>query len=178
MCPQCKGHSGAHYVWCVLVGGPGYHPGSLRAHTAAIREHHAELAQRSARETFEEQLRRSTNNGWVKYQGSDRSYDHLDVTPSERPDIETVVHHTEVGRERKRYLAQKPGREVPQEIRELIDPILTDQSFRYYRNNANGRGKPRIITPDGRTYILPKTPSDWRTMQNLRADLRKLGAVI
>lgn len=77
------------------------------------------------------------------------------------------------------YDGPYPGREVPAEFRnKIIMPILkSGKGWTYAKGNANGAGKPRLISPDGRVYSLPNTPSDWRGLRNTMATFRKAGAL-
>lgn len=181
-CPTCVGRdvlgTTAHYAWCSVVGGPGHHPGSLQAMAAQVREHRAEQHRLAA----EEAERQKSNNGWVKYRGDERSYEHLveDATDARQrfeADLESVIARFERPRSAPVAQSTRPGKEVPQEIRELVTPLL-DQGFRYAKTNARGKGKPRLIAPSGQTYTLPNTPSDWRALANLKAGLRQLGAAV
>ena len=65
-----------------------------------------------------------------------------------------------------------PGREISREYRDQIVKPLRRRGWRYFKSNPRGRGKPRLISPDGRTYSLPCTPSDHRAVKNALADLR------
>lgn len=78
------------------------------------------------------------------------------------------------------YAGQWPGREIPADFRNsIVVPILrSGKGWEYRRNNGNSKGKPRLISPEGRTFVLPNTPSDWRALKNTAASLRKLGAVL
>jgi hypothetical protein len=44
--------------------------------------------------------------------------------------------------------------------------------------SLTGGGHYRIKPPAGRLLFVPSTPSDWRSIRNARADLRKLGLEI
>jgi hypothetical protein len=80
---------------------------------------------------------------------------------------------------RVKILADKPGKELPAEIRDLALEVLTlHPGWQYRRTNAGRRGKPRLIAPDGKRIILPNTPSDHRAVLNTRAQLRRAGATI
>lgn len=78
------------------------------------------------------------------------------------------------------YEGAWPGREIPADFRnKIVVPILrSGKGWEYRKGNANGRGKPRLISPEGRTFTLPNTPSDWRALKNSTSELRKLGAAI
>lgn len=78
--------------------------------------------------------------------------------------------------EKYRYDGPRPGGELYPEFRELIEPLFSVPGWSYAPTNANGGGKPRVITPEGTMYVLPNTPSDWRAVRNARAALRRLGA--
>jgi hypothetical protein len=81
--------------------------------------------------------------------------------------------------EKHALLGAKPGGELPKEWRELIEPLITEQGWAYERCNSNGRGKPRLVTPDGKTVTLPSTPHpNGRTLQNTRTFLKQNGAVL
>lgn len=43
-------------------------------------------------------------------------------------------------------------------------------------NYQRGRRHGRLVSPNGRTVILPCTPSDIRTYQNLRQQVRRVDA--
>lgn len=75
------------------------------------------------------------------------------------------------------YSGDRPGREIPREYREQIVMPLISAGWSYYRNNANGMGKPRMVSPEGKRYSLANTPSDWRGLENAKSHLRRyLGA--
>jgi hypothetical protein len=76
-------------------------------------------------------------------------------------------------------VGQKPGREVSKQIRDLIEPLITEQGWEYQPCNASGRGKPRLITPNGRTLTLPSSPhSSGNSLENTRAFLKGAGAAL
>lgn len=80
--------------------------------------------------------------------------------------------------EREPYTGDRPGRELPKDIRTLVS-LCIDQGFVYKKSSASGKGKPRLLHPSGKgMYTLPNTPSDWRSLANLRAELRKMGATV
>lgn len=69
-----------------------------------------------------------------------------------------------------------PGRELANtEVRQIATTLVKEQGWGYKRTTT-GRGKPKLRSPQGHSYSLPKTPSDFRTAKNMRADLRRLGA--
>lgn len=74
------------------------------------------------------------------------------------------------------YNGDRPGREIPRDWAEQIVRPLIAAGWTYRRSNSNGKGKPRVIGPDGQHYALANTPSDWRSLKNTRADLRRMGA--
>lgn len=117
------------------------------------------------------QLRRSPNNGWHKpvHRGGV-------VVDDGNLIVSTRQEHRE-HRASTALLGDRPGRELYQEYRELIAPLLR-QGWRYAKNGPNGKGKPRITSPEGRTFTLPNTPSDWRGLKNTRKELRSLGAAL
>lgn len=51
--------------------------------------------------------------------------------------------------------------------------LLTKDGWSYQRGGRHGK----LISPYGRTVILPLTPSDFRTYQNLRHQVRKIAAL-
>lgn len=74
-------------------------------------------------------------------------------------------------------LGDKPGGEIPKQLRELIEPLLTEQGWRYQPNGRAGRGRPRVINPDGFVCTLPSTPHlNGRTLENTRTFLKSKGA--
>lgn len=77
------------------------------------------------------------------------------------------------------YEGKWPGAEIPSDFRnKVIVPVLkAGKGWRYYPCNPNGRGKPRLVSPDGETFTLPNTPSDWRGLRNTAASLKRLGAL-
>lgn len=185
-CEDCKSSHPldnviAHFGWCKWAGGPGYHPRSwqgLQDEYYRGLEAQARRDAEAAAAAAAEKERLASNNGWVRYPRHLQSVP--DVTTVERPAfLEAERHHTE---DKQRagggYLAQKPGSEIPREYRDLIQPLLTEHGWKYFKHNTNGKGKPRVVTPDGQTYTLAKTPSDYRGLNNTRARLRQLGAAI
>jgi hypothetical protein len=75
------------------------------------------------------------------------------------------------------YAGDRPGREIPRDYVEQIVMPLIARGWTYHRNNANKKGKPRMISPDGARYALANTPSDWRGLENAKSHLRRyLGA--
>lgn len=81
-------------------------------------------------------------------------------------------------KERYRYDGPRPGGELYQEYRDLLEPLWSVPGWSYAPNNPNGGGKPRVTNPEGTQYVLPNTPSDVRAIKNTRAALRRLGAPI
>ncbi len=120
-----------------------------------------------------EPKRRDHNNGWHKpITGQHRALDVeeaclLDVKPSapRARDLTPTDDH-------------QPGREIPLEWRKQIVTPVRRQGWRYLKHSGSGRGKPRLVSPDGHAYFLGKTPSDWRALHNARAALRNLGAAL
>lgn len=120
-----------------------------------------------------EEIRRlagkSPNNGWV--QPAKQGYSPTDAWT---PPVEEAKPKT---RASKALAGEKPGKELPQEYRELIEPLLRQPGWTYSRTGGSRRGKPRITNPAGLSFTLPNTPSDWRGVLNTRASLRnRLGA--
>jgi hypothetical protein len=81
-------------------------------------------------------------------------------------------------KERTPYVGDRPGREIPKEYREkIVLPLIEEQGWRYYRTGVNGKGKPRLVNPEGKSYSLANTPSDVKGLLFLRGQLRsRLGA--
>lgn len=171
-CETCKArsplhHVSAHYGWCKEVGGAGFAPNSWQGMQAKLRQDMAEAAAREA----EDAERRRSNNGWVKYKGEERSYDHLRVAPqvvfeSELGDVVSRVHrdstpvsqHTEDG-----YLT-RPGRELPKYWRQIALRLIDEQGWTYRYKRKGGSSHPRIIPPEGGLGVsLPSTVTEGHT---------------
>jgi hypothetical protein len=95
----------------------------------------------------------------------------------EEPEPERVVVTQTKAKDKHALVGSKPGRELAQEWRALIEPLITEQGWAYEPCNGNGRGKPRLVTPDGKTVTLPSTPHpSGRALQNTRSFLKQNGA--
>lgn len=93
------------------------------------------------------------------------------------PRLPKVVIREPKQREKHALLGAKPGRELAQQTRELIEPLITEQGWTYLPHSGSGRGKPRVISPDGKTFTLPSSPHlSGRTLENTRTFLRSGGA--
>lgn len=127
----------------------------------------AELAAQQT-ERIRQLATRSPNNGWhqpVKAGGTVESWEPEPEKPTRK-------------RASKALAGAKPGKELPQEFRELIEPLLRLPGWRYVRaGGTKGSGKPRIYNAAGVYLTLPNTPSDHRGVLNTRTSLRnRLGA--
>lgn len=51
------------------------------------------------------------------------------------------------------------------------------QGWKLVKEKGKGQnGHPRLVPPDGGDYIvIPSSPSDWRSVKNTRAELRRAG---
>lgn len=110
--------------------------------------------------------------------------------PATRPNEEQVAEIRQLMNEAKAaagprvirptYDGDLPGRELKStEYRKLVTKIIdANPGWVYRRNNGNRSGKPRLISPGGRAFTLPNTPSDHRGLLNTRTELRRLGAVV
>lgn len=58
------------------------------------------------------------------------------------------------------------------EVRALVDQAIEHgcQLLGY-----DGRGHPRLLLPNGRKTSIPSSPSDWRSLRNVRSRLRRYG---
>jgi hypothetical protein len=72
------------------------------------------------------------------------------------------------------YAGDRPGRELSREYVERVVMPLIQAGWIYHKSNRDGRGKPRLIGPDGQRYSLPNTPTDCRSVKNAQADVRRL----
>lgn len=79
-------------------------------------------------------------------------------------------------KQRYRYDGPRPGKEIPPDYKELLEPLWSIPGWSYAPRNENGGGKPRVRNPEGTQYVLANTPSDVRGIRNVRAALRRLGA--
>lgn len=71
---------------------------------------------------------------------------------------------------------ERPGRELPRDVRRIVRDLVALHGWTY-RKAVGRTGKPRIYTPDGKHWLtLALTPSDRRHLDNLRAELRRMGA--
>lgn len=95
--------------------------------------------------------------------------------PEPKPDTPVKVKATRV---KHPVIGERPGKEMPKEWRDLIEPLITEQGWAYYPRNNSGRGKPRVISPTGKTVSLASTPSDVRAVLNAKATLKQNGAVL
>lgn len=76
-------------------------------------------------------------------------------------------------------IGAKPGGEIPKWARDMIEPLITEQGWEYQPSNGNGRGKPRVKSPDGRVCTLPSTAhSNGHAIENTRSFLKANGAVL
>jgi hypothetical protein len=151
----------AHYGWCSVVGGSGVKPGSWAAMQA---EYRAKLAVKAAAEA-EEAERRASNNGWVKYKGDERSYEHLrDVGAAERRAALEAGLDVAVRRANMRSAAPvardkgRPGKELSKYWREIANRVLELNPGWTYEVDHN---HPRLLPPNGgRGVNLPKTVTE------------------
>lgn len=171
MCPECKGHSGAHYGWCVLVGGPGYHPSSFHGIIDKTKRAVAERARLEAERQAEEDRRRRSTNGWVRRP--------RELAP-EAPEWDGVIPELpaiETSRRRKprRVLnpgAVRPGKEIgSKEVRALLN-VAVDHGWRYVPSATH----PYVVSPDGRYRVGgSSSPSDHNAHRTVARALRKAG---
>jgi hypothetical protein len=168
-CATCTGRdvlgTTAHYGWCDVVGGPGYAPNSLRGMQAEVRRRQEELARAAA----EEAARQKSNNGWVKYKGDERSYEHLHAVPSIREEFEAQLEHTvqrferdatPVAKTTEAGVITRPGRELPKYWRQIATYLIDQQGWSY-RYKRKGGSHPRIVPPDGGLGVsLPTTVTE------------------
>jgi hypothetical protein len=71
----------------------------------------------------------------------------------------------------------RPGREIPQDYREIVEHLITVQGWRY---DKRGKGHP-VLYPADRSQPqlrVPTTPTrDARAIKNFVADIRRRGGV-
>lgn len=68
-----------------------------------------------------------------------------------------------------------PGREIKNDdLRKWATTLVSEQGWTYKR--PNGRGHPRLISPDGQIKKLSTTPGDQRGIIRAKMDLRRMGA--
>lgn len=91
-------------------------------------------------------------------------------------DVSWLADRTRRPRERPTYAGKWPGREIPADFRlKIVVPMLQlGTGWSYEPTNANGKGKPRLISPRGRPITLPNTPSDFRAVQNTAATVKRI----
>jgi hypothetical protein len=180
VCSDCKStfpseNVIAHFGWCKQVGGPGYHP---RSWQGLQDEYYRQLEAQARREAEKaaaaaaEAERQASNNGWIKYNGAERTYDHLTDVSTPRPldvlvsaldvsvrrarmrDSSPVARHTEDG-----YLT-RPGKELPKYWRSIAIKLVDEQGWTY-RYKRKGGHHPRLIPPAGGAGVgLPTTVTD------------------
>jgi hypothetical protein len=92
-----------------------------------------------------------------------------------KPDTPVVITKAPKSSAKHPLIGAKPGMELPKEWREMIEPLITEQGWEYRPSNGSGRGKPRLIAPDGKLITLANTPSR-RALVNARGYLRQHGA--
>lgn len=116
-----------------------------------------------------------TNNGWDLYPRSEAPGPV--VTDTEPLVLDTPVESPAAPtRRRTVYLADRPGKELTKEYRELVRDLCA-HGFRYYRTGPNGKGKPRVVNPEGKLFALPNTPSDVKGLMASKTMLKNnLGA--
>lgn len=121
-----------------------------------------------------------------------RGYRWKEVTPRKEPSLSEQMEQRRAAeeaakaemppqpepKERYRYDGPRPGKEIPPEYKELLEPLWEEPGWSYAPRNENGGGKPRVRNPEGTQYVLSNTPSDVRGIRNVRAALRRLGAKI
>lgn len=71
--------------------------------------------------------------------------------------------------------AERPGREIPKEYREVVTYLIDSQGWAYRK--ACGGGYPRLVPADRAQppSKVPKTPSSNRTYGNWLAEIRRKG---
>lgn len=81
--------------------------------------------------------------------------------------------------ERHALIGAKPGGELPKQVRELIEPLITEQRWEYQPHGGSGKGRPRVKSPTGKVCTLPSTPHlQGHTLENTRSFLKQNGAVL
>jgi hypothetical protein len=60
------------------------------------------------------------------------------------------------------------------DVMRLLDRLVEEPGWNYVYKA--GSGHYRVTGPNGALYFASSTPSDYRTLQNTRAALRRLGA--
>lgn len=71
------------------------------------------------------------------------------------------------------HRGERPGRELRPDMRDLVRQLVDECGWRYQRGHGR-TGKPRLYPPGGARFVsLPLTPSDRRSLANLRGDLRR-----
>jgi hypothetical protein len=120
---------------------------------------------------------KATNNGWHTVTPPANTPDTASA-PTEAPDLSEFQQPT-VTRTRRDYKGDLPGREIPKAYKDEIVKPLIEQGWTYRKANSNGKGKPRIINPQGRVYTLAKTPSDVKGLMFCKTQLKvRLGAAL
>lgn len=183
-CATCTGRdllgTTAHYAWCDLVGGSGIKPGSVRALQADYRRRVEEKAQREAEAAAEAQRKRETNNGWVKFDGDQRTYSHIVESPARRDfeeQLELTVQRFErdsapVARDKRR-----PGKELSKYWREIATKLVDEQGWDYDPT----KNHPRLIPPTGGMGVsMPKTVTEGHSghRRSYLTALKRAGAVL
>lgn len=110
-------------------------------------------------------------------EGTDQEDHSATPAPEPAPQPPTLLIERRA-RARDTYDGPYPGMELKhKEMREAVRALLrSGKGWSYARCNGNGSGKPRLISPDGRTFTLPNTPSDNRALKNTLATLRRAQA--
>lgn len=67
------------------------------------------------------------------------------------------------------------NRELVRRLDELLEFVCQAEGWR--REQGKNRHH-KIIGPDGQLVICSTTPSDWRTLENIRQNLRRAGATL
>lgn len=95
------------------------------------------------------------------------------------PEPKVIIVPEAAGRERHPLIGAKPGRELPKQLRDLIEPLITEQRWEYQPHSGSGRGKPRVKSPEGKVCTLPSSPhSNGHTLENTRSFLKQNGALL
>jgi len=71
-----------------------------------------------------------------------------------------------------------PGRELPQDFREVAIELVRNQGWRY--DNGRRRGGHPLLLPADRTkrpIAVPTTPGDVRSLRNFKATVRQAGGI-
>lgn len=72
-----------------------------------------------------------------------------------------------------RSVPTEGSRTVNREVKELLRALL-EQGWKH--EGTSGSGHVKVRSPEGQAAFLPSSPSDWRSLKNKVAVLRRMGA--